>query len=171
MPFSVASNHLPCGYFPVITQPNSSLSVPVLKRLRMILVVRYGVNGSREGAAAMVPVIDEARMTTEYSQAFCVSVSSSWEETFMVGHSMVCYMFTENTPAVPNMAQGHIMLVHKKLERGSAVKLWTEHITLLSQEVSTYIIYSINTRHLLYKNRSLWEIWKSTNKLKWNTWA
>lgn len=34
----------------------------------------------------------------------------------------IYHMFTENILAVPSMAQGHIMSVHKKLGRGSAVK-------------------------------------------------
>ena len=51
----MASNHLLRGYFPVTTQPNSSLSAPVLKLLRMILVVRYGVTGSRQGSCCNGP--------------------------------------------------------------------------------------------------------------------
>lgn len=81
-----------------------------------------GVTGSREGAAKVLMRGEQARITLAYS-AFNVSVSHFEKKPSWWAMAQYIYcMFTENILAVPNMAQGHIILVHKKLGRGSAVK-------------------------------------------------
>lgn len=157
MPFSGGSSHVIHGYSPVITQPNSGLCscVETVKSDSLV----QGVTGSREGAAKVLVRGEQARITLAYSEHTQLLMSQ-----FLIlrrnlhggpGNSIYTTCSLRIYLLCPTWHRATSCQFTKSQEGAMLLKLGAEHIPLLGQEVSTHIIYSINTRHLLYKNRSL----------------